>query len=364
MLEHHSVSIEKYQIICKATMNVVLKYPKISASGSLGIKGKTKGVVKNLLKRIFYGVKRDYYNWPNAHMIIGLQKAFEHTNDPAIIALIESYYDRWYDAGSKINNLDNVMNGYALLDLLKIKSKNSYISMIDKMISFIDNHPKDKQHSLPYRVRRPDIYIDSLGMICPFLCKYSSMFNEPQYAEVAIEQILNFHKYGFDKKSGLPYHGYCLGKKEKYGIIGWGRAIGWLMISLADSLEHIPKDNSRYNQCVALFKDLSHSVIQYQKDHGAFSWQITTVEGPDDTSTTCMVAYSILKGIKLGILTEDYINSVNRATEYLLESTDDEGFVQNCSAECEGFSQYPQRYGWFPWGQGYTLALLSIIQGV
>lgn len=360
MDQHKSVIVPKYQNICMATSNVVLKYPKMSGVGAVSVKEKTKIIIKNALKYIS-GVKKDRFNWSNAHMIIGLQNAYEYNKDPSVIDMIEKYYDHWHHFGSKINVIDNVMNGYSLLYLYDIKNKSSYLKMINKMISYIDNSPKDKLNSLPYRMRCPDIYIDSLGMICPFLCKYSSIFNKPQYSELAIDQILSFHEYGFDKKSGLPYHGYYFGKSEKYGIIGWVCAIGWIMISFSDSREYISIDNIRQDQLVELFTNLSNTMIQYQKGNGAFSWQITVVGRPDDISVTCMITYSILKGIKLNVLPQLFMSNVNRATYYLLSGTSDDGFVNNCSAEREGFSRYPQRYGWYPWGQGYTLALLSNI---
>jgi rhamnogalacturonyl hydrolase YesR len=133
------------------------------------------------------------------------------------------------------------------------------------------------------------------------------------------------------------------------------------MISFSDSREYISIDNIRQDQLVELFTNLSNTVIQYQKGNGAFSWQITVVGRPDDISVTCMITYSILKGIKLNVLPQLFMSNVNRATYYLLSGTSDDGFVNNCSAEREGFSRYPQRYGWYPWGQGYTLALLSNI---
>ena len=35
-----------------------------------------------------------------------------------------------------------------------------------------------------------------------------------------------------------------------------------------------------------------------------------------------------------------------------------EGKIYDCSGECEGFSQYPQRYGAYPWSLGPGLRFL------
>lgn len=39
-----------------------------------------------------------------------------------------------------------------------------------------------------------------------------------------------------DEKTGLPYHGYDEKTGMKYGIIGWGRACGWMLLGLSQSI--------------------------------------------------------------------------------------------------------------------------------
>lgn len=52
MDQHKSVIVPKYQNICMATSNVVLKYPKMSGVGAVSVKEKTKIIIKNVLKYI------------------------------------------------------------------------------------------------------------------------------------------------------------------------------------------------------------------------------------------------------------------------------------------------------------------------
>ena len=48
--------------------------------------------------------------------------------------------------------------------------------------------------------------------------------------ELAVSQIANFLAYGIDTTTELPYHGYEVETGMKYGIIGWGRAVGFCAV--------------------------------------------------------------------------------------------------------------------------------------
>lgn len=103
------------------------------------------------------------------------------------------------------------------------------------------------------------------------------------------------------------------------------------------------------------FVGLVDTVLHYQRPDGAFSWQLQALEGPADTSVTGMICAALKEGIELKILVgENYRQAFRRGREALRKSVHD-GKVYDCSGECEGFGQYPQRYGAYPWSLGPAL---------
>ena len=50
---------------------------------------------------------------------------------------------------------------------------------------------------------------------------------------------------------------------------------------------------------------------------------------------------------------KDIINYIRSAVEKAVR----DGRVYQCSGECEGLGQYPQRYGAYPWALGTALML-------
>ena len=51
------------------------------------------------------------------------------------------------------------------------------------------------------------------------------------------------------------------------------------------------------------------------------------------------------------------------AAEFLLSCMKN-GKVEQCSAECMAFAEYPQRYGSYPWGNGPALKLFAALEEV
>lgn len=268
----------------------------------------------------------------------------------------------WISSGSKLHMLDYAMNGYSLIYLYQKSKNEKYLTLVHKIADYLFNHPKDNRGSLIYRPESgisERIFIDTLGMVCPFLCRYSDLTGEKKYAELAITQLLNFFNYGMDEASQLPYHGYRYENKEKLGIIGWGRAVGWQLIGLVDSLEYLNESNTNYKYLKAKLQKVVEEVSKYLKKDGAFSWQVTATSGPSDSSATSMIGYSIIKAINCKLINKKYIDVVEKNIIFL-ESVTENGYVYESSAECKGFSMYPQVYEWNPWSQGPTNSLFAL----
>ena len=337
-----------------------------------------KYIIKRLLKPA-ETPKRDNFFWTHAL----LAQALEAAED---IKTLKKYYDAWIEKGLPIYNMDNIMNGYSLLYVYEKTGDLKYKQASDKLYEWVCNYSKEMGNPLPYRKHHPThVYVDGLGMIVPFLCRYGAMFNNKQVIELGVYQILEFLKHGMDKTTGLPYHGYDMKTKVKHGIIGWGRAVGWLMLAMADSLEYLPEGKEK-EEIAEAFGKLVKAVFQYFRADGCFSWQLSAVEGPKDTSATAMIGYAVKKGMavlnkkqvqslvlgceKNGTLErEQFVDSEGKkktVEEAMIQiknallTSCKNGKIYDCSGECEGFSQYPQVYGAYPWSLGPGIRYLLL----
>jgi len=247
------------------------------------------------------------FSWSNGLLVMSLEYSFSQEKEIQDFYHLVEYYDAWIEDFTPICNLGHVMNGYSLIFLHQLTNENKYKLSIDKIINYLYLHSRDKNGSLPYyKNGKNDIYTDNIGMICPFLCRYGKIYHDQKATDLAINQIANFIKNGFDASTFLPYHGFNLDENIKIGIIGWGRAVGWLLIGMVDSLEYIDASNPQYAYLCETFNKIVKSTIQYQLSTGHYAWQLTVLDGPIDTSATSIISYAIKRGVMLGILNKSY----------------------------------------------------------
>ena len=306
----------------------------------------------------------DRYSWPNALLAAGLSQVQKGGRDSKSEEVLSRYFDRWIRKGVPLYYVDNAANGTALLDLYENTGQKKYLEAASKLASFLREHKKDEHGNLLYRTRdEADIYADTVGMVSPFLCRYGLLTGESAFVKMGVVQIVHFLDGGMDAASDLPYHGFHSRTGVKYGCVGWGRAVGWLMMGIAESLAILPETTPQFPFMQGYLQRLTRAVSDFQRHNGSFSWLLPASEGPADTSATAMIACAMLAGVRRGCLEEDWTQQIRKAAGFLLSCVKN-GRVEQCSAECEGFAQYPQRYGSYPWGDGMTLKLFGMMEEV
>ena len=324
--------------------------------------------IKYFIKRIIrraHTPKRDAFFWPHALLAQSLETAGE-------LETIKKYYDLWIEKGLAIHNIDNVMNGYTLLYVYAETKDEKYKQAADTLYTYLVQYIKSMNNIMPYRKGTPHhIYVDGVGMAVPFLCRYGAMFDKKEAIDLGIKQIQEFLTYGMDDATGLPYHGYDIKTGIKYGIIGWGRAIGWLLLAMADSIEYLPEGKEQ-KEIIDAFQKLLNISLRYLRNDGYFAWQLPAMEGPKDTSATAMIGYALKKGKQYLVYKENENSKASNhdhkekvGVEEALEKIEaallhscKRGKIYDCSGECHGFSQYPQIYGAYPWSLGPGMRFL------
>ncbi len=339
-----------------------------------------------------------------------------------IIGAVRQYFDRWIDRGMPVYYLDDTLCGTALLWLYEATNEGKYKAGADRLADYLlalGKKEADGAGSIPYRPMQGNghVYVDGIGMMCPFLAMYGVKSGKREAVELALVQVKNMLAYGMDAKSGLPYHGFQHEKKEKYGIIGWGRAVGWLLMGMQGVLYWLQEGrkaygNNRmdghggekgmggafvyeeeYRELKRAFGALLEAVRPYQREDGGFSWQLEAMEGPADSSATAMIARALQFWLEcgqdvpegaaraegMGIMTavgagggedrcggsgdrEKWEEMLQGAVRFL-DASERDGRVYNCLGECMGFSQYPQVYGAYPWALGAALEVWAVMDG-
>ncbi len=175
--------------------------------------------------------------------------------------------------------------------------------------------------------------------------KRRGAFSDEEAVSLGKRQLSNWFSNGLDARTGLPYHGYDAAGGICQGIVGWGRAAGWLLLGAAEVLVSDPAGELSFP-----IRKLFADAAGYERQDGLYAWTLPGMRGPVDTSASGMILWAQKRA---GLSADP-----ERSEKALLSLTDDEGKVLQCSAECIDFGQYVQQYGSYPWGQGAVCAAL------
>lgn len=316
-------------------------------------KKRIKRMIKNLLG--YDEPAPDRFFWPHAMMAQALWQHYETSGDEAVLSLLEEYYNKHKSDVKSIKYPDTIMNGYTLIDLYKKTGNEEYGLMLKSMAEYLKTAPRAKDGSILYRSNQKEIvYADTIGMIVSFMCRYGAKTGDSELQELAIKQVVNFIQSGMDGESGLPYHAYNAETKTKQGIIGWGRAVGWILMGIADGASYLD-DNQKARLTDGLDK-LIEATVKYQRQDGLFSWQLQAVDGLEDISATGMILSSIKTLLDQGLIKDEYKDIIDKGLKAI---TNQLGAYNKCLAECEALSCYPQVYGEYPWGTSVVVELFE-----
>ena len=116
-----------------------------------------------------------------------------------------------------------------------------------------------------------------------------------------------------DKVTGLSQH-------------SWLRAIGWYTMALIDTLDQVDNKDHKYDaECKMLedaFVELMDSMLKYQDESGMW-YQVVNYGGMDknylETSGSSIMAYALLKAVRLGYLSDDYAQYAKKAIDGICE---------------------------------------------
>ena len=194
----------------------------------------TKQKIKQWIKTCVPGMtpeKAERYSWPQALLAMGLLQAYEQTKDKTALSSVFSYLRRWKNSGYPISHVDHVMNGSVALwteEILTREKREDAESLealwicregADICAGWIKAAKKTADGILAYRSQHPDwLFADTLGMLCPFACRYGVQKQDKELLNLGIRQLELFFQKGMDEKTGLPYHGYDEKNGMKYGI--------------------------------------------------------------------------------------------------------------------------------------------------
>lgn len=222
-------------------------------------------------------------------------------------------------------NIDRVNSGKILFPIYTESKEARYKKALDLLKSQMETHPRTADGSFWHKKIYPhQVWLDGLYMACPFLAEYAKTFNEPKLFDEAVLQIIDAHKYLYDSKTGLYYHGWDESRQQKWadpqtGLSPnfWSRSIGWYMMAMVDVLEFLPENHPKRNDVIQILQNLSSSIEKYRDSKTGMWYQVTdqgTRKGNYiESSGSAMFIYTWVKAAQKGYLDKSYLQKGEEA---------------------------------------------------
>jgi unsaturated rhamnogalacturonyl hydrolase len=309
------------------------------------------------------------FDWGEGVQMSGLMQVYERTKTPAYADFVQRWAAFHIPRGVDVllgNTTDSKRQGYcghwvsgtALVYLYEATKKGEYLETASRIAGFIRAGATRSPEGAPaHWLGNFQIWVDTLNMTCPLLSKLAKIENKPDYLDDAANQLLVSARHMQDKQTGLFYHMWDW-QYDKHSPVQWGRGNGWVMMSLADTFEYLPKTHPAYKPLRQLAESYARSLLAVQDKDGLWHTVITDPHSYAECSAVTMITYGLLKMVRLGVLPARYREPAKMAWAAVNARWVKDGLVTGVSGgtgptEKDAYLIRPQ--GTYTWGTGSYL---------
>jgi rhamnogalacturonyl hydrolase YesR len=137
---------------------------------------------------------------------------------------------------------------------------------------------------------------DALFMGCPILVEAWVQTGEEKYLKMAMKHF-QFMRERVLRADGIYRH-------SPLCETAWGRGNGFPALGLAWSLSDLPKDHSAFQTFLKEFQQHIKALVKHQDPDGTWHQVVDDSASYREFSCTCMIAFSMIRGVRQGWLAE------------------------------------------------------------
>jgi unsaturated rhamnogalacturonyl hydrolase len=216
--------------------------------------------------------------------------------------------------------------GYPLLLLYQKTKDKAYLEAAKMQMGALLRTPRTSEGGFWARKEGPELWIDFLYMMCPFLVLYGQITKDSAYIEEALKQYEIHVGHLVDPFESLARHAWCEKPNHYPQSTLWARGNGWLICCSVDMLSLIGKHKKR-DFVAATAKKVITAMAARQDRSGYFHHILDDENSKLEASGTLMFAYAAARAVQLGLLDDSYTKRALRALNAVAGSVDESGAV-------------------------------------
>ena len=289
------------------------------------------------------GGKEPKWNYVDGCMMKAILDLYYATGDKKYFSFAKDYVDFYISENGGIlgfavdeYNCDQINMGKVLFDFYRAaeepKEKEKYQKAIELQYSQLQTHPRIGTGNFWHKKIYPNqVWLDGLYMVQPFYMEYEMLFNQRENYKDVFNQFRNVVEIMRDQATGLYFHGYDESREmfwadKTTGLSKnfWTRSIGWFAMALVDTAEKL--DEQFFHEYMTLqsyLKKLMDAVLRFKDSETGLFYQVTNEGNREgnylETSGTCAIAYTLMKGARLGYLPAHYYDEGKEIFDAIVE---------------------------------------------
>lgn len=203
----------------------------------------------------------------------------------------------------------------------------SYVEAAEKNIQFLLKEAEHAQDgTLFHMIHTEEIWADSAAYM-PYALALAGHYKE------AFVQMEGIAKRLYDEKSGLYFHMWNEKNKTYLRGLPWGIGNGWILTGLMRTL--LVWDDSfaeEKKQMEARFYNLLDKLLVCETENHGFHDVLDDESTFEESETAAMVAYTIYRGVKEGLVDEKLVVRADQIREAVLAKITPEGLVMDAAS--------------------------------
>ncbi|MGZ8468691.1 MAG: glycoside hydrolase family 88/105 protein [Gemmatirosa sp.] len=279
-----------------------------------------------------------------AGVVLGaIEKVGLARRDTAMLAYVKANMDRFVKADGSIDgyeaeeyNLDHVAPGRVLFGLYERTRDARYRQAADRLRAQLQTHPRTSEGGFWHKkIYTQQMWLDGLFMAQPFLAQYTRAYAAPTARDSVFDdvarQFLLVARHTRDPRTNLMYHGWDASRTQPWADRAtglspnfWGRAMGWYMVAVVETLDHLPANHPDRGAIVQTLRDAADGIARVQDPVTGLWWDV--LDQPNragnylEASASSMFAYALAKGARLGYLDTRYRRIAERGFDGILSN--------------------------------------------
>lgn len=275
-------------------------------------------------KEVILYNKEAKWNYIDGVMLIALMELYHLTHDSKYFNFVKAYVDHYINEDGSLKgydishySTDDICASRVLFDLYQETQDPVYKRGLDTSYRHVLRQPRTKEGLFWHKLIYPhQVWLDGLYMAQPFYAQYDISFLnalhlddiENHYKQVR-KNLFNTHTHTYVHAYDSSKTAFWADKETGKSKHTWLRALGWFSASMVDVYDVIQHENHSLKDTLkTLYSEFIDGLLPYlDNEHYLFHQVIDIVHDDNylETSGSALIAYSLLKASRLGMISHE-----------------------------------------------------------